>query len=379
MAFLTHSAARSGAELFVLRVTRAARTLRPLVVLGEEGPLVDDLSEAGVRTIVAPLAAGVGSHAADSRPGPLVLARHALGVVRGAEDLARVLRDEGASVVTTHSAKAHVYGGLAARRAGLPHVAHLHDHVGGPHVSRLNAAVLRTALRTLPSGIVANSRTTLDSLGATTRPATIVGCPVALPATVPAPAAPGSTAPALLMLGRLTPWKGQDVVVRALARARERGLDGRVGLRLVGAPLFGDDDRYVTALHDLVAELGLDDVVEFAGHRQDVDAELARADVCLHASIRPEPFGQVVLEAMAAGRAVVASAAGGPAEFVRDGHDGLLTPPGDVDALADALLRLAGEPALRRRLGDAARRSAARFDLPLVVGQFEQVVLSHAR
>jgi glycosyltransferase involved in cell wall biosynthesis len=83
--------------------------------------------------------------------------------------------------------------------------------------------------------------------------------------------------------------------------------------------------------------------------------------VLVHSSTVPEPFGQVVVEGMAAGLPVVAAAAGGPLEIVRDGVDGLLYRPGDVEALAAALRRLATDEALRRRLGDAGRANAQRF------------------
>ena len=106
---------------------------------------------------------------------------------------------------------------------------------------------------------------------------------------------------------------------------------------------------------------GSRDRVEFLGFRDDVWRELARLDVLVHASVIPEPFGQVVVEGMAAGLPVLAAAAGGPAEIIEDGVDGVHVPPGYPEALAAALRRLAADPARRRRLGDAARRSARRY------------------
>ena len=99
----------------------------------------------------------------------------------------------------------------------------------------------------------------------------------------------------------------------------------------------------------------------FAGFRDDVFAALAELDVLVHASTLPEPFGQVVIEGMAAGLPVVAAAAGGPLEIVTDDVDGILVPPADPDALATALLRLADNPALRAELGLQARRRALEF------------------
>src|SRR5262249_54761573 len=99
---------------------------------------------------------------------------------------------------------------------------------------------------------------------------------------------------------------------------------------------------------------------------QDAPAAVFGAlDVVVHASTRPEPFGRVIVEAMACGRAVVAAPTGGAAELFDDGVSALACPPGDAGALALALRRLIGDPALRRSLGDARRaRAGAQFGRP---------------
>jgi glycosyltransferase involved in cell wall biosynthesis len=129
---------------------------------------------------------------------------------------------------------------------------------------------------------------------------------------------------------------------------------------VVGGALFGEEE-YEASLHRDAARLGIAERVEFRGHRLDVAPEWACLDVAVHASVTPEPFGQVVVEAMTAGLPVVAAAAGGPAEVVTDGVDGILVPPGDVDLLAAALRRLAADADLRDRLGQAGRTRAAAF------------------
>jgi glycosyltransferase involved in cell wall biosynthesis len=180
------------------------------------------------------------------------------------------------------------------------------------------------------------------------------------------------------ILGRIAPWKGQDVFVEAFARAFP---DGGATAVVAGAPLFGEDE-YDQLLRERVTALRIGDRVEFAGFVDDVPGLLAGLDVLVHASVIPEPHGQVVVEGMAAGLAVIASAAGGPAEIVTDGSDGLLVAPGDGEALAGALRRLAEDPALRERLGAAARRRAADFDPDRVVPVIHDVyarVMSRAR
>ena len=106
----------------------------------------------------------------------------------------------------------------------------------------------------------------------------------------------------------------------------------------------------------------------FTGHRDDVEAELAGLDVLLHASRLPEPFGQVVVEGMAAGLPVVATDGGGPRELITDGVDGVLVPADEPAALAAAVRALA-PPERRAALGRAAARTAARFRPEVIAPQ----------
>ena len=171
------------------------------------------------------------------------------------------------------------------------------------------------------------------------------------------------------MVGRLAPWKGQDVFLRAFAKAFPGGNEEAV---LVGAALFGEDD-YECQLHNLVGDLGIQERVEFRGFRSKVFEELARVDALVHASVIPEPFGQVVLEGMAAGLPVVAARAGGPTEIIIEGENGLLYPPGDLDALAGLLSRLSDDAELRSQLGDQARADVAKYSPERVADQILEV------
>jgi glycosyltransferase involved in cell wall biosynthesis len=144
------------------------------------------------------------------------------------------------------------------------------------------------------------------------------------------------------------------VFLRAFARAFPRGAERAV---VVGAPLFGED-AFLRRLEALVTRLDLEGRVELAGFRPEVTTELGRFDALVHASVIPEPFGRVVVEGMAAGLPVVAADAGGPREVISSGRDGLLYPPGDVHALAEALRLVARDAELGARLGDAAVESA---------------------
>ncbi|GIW39875.1 MAG: hypothetical protein KatS3mg076_0452 [Candidatus Binatia bacterium] len=155
------------------------------------------------------------------------------------------------------------------------------------------------------------------------------------------------------IVGGIQEWKGQAVLVEAFARAIASGREDLWCVVVGGVHRAGEE--YARKLVGRVRELGLERRVLFLGFRQDVPDVMQALDIVVHASVRPEPFGRVLLEAMALGKPVIATSAGGVVEFVRDGWTGLLVPPGDVEALAAALLRLAVEPELRSRLGHAAR------------------------
>jgi glycosyltransferase involved in cell wall biosynthesis len=163
----------------------------------------------------------------------------------------------------------------------------------------------------------------------------------------PQPYADG--APRLLCVGRLIPIKGHVVLLRAFADARERvpGLQLDIAGR---GPLE-------PALKALARELGIEDAVHFLGHVSPIQSAIEQSAVVVVPSMG-EGFGMVALEAMERSRPVIAARIGGLGELVRDGETGLLVPPGDADALADAIVRVAGDLDLAKRMGDAGRRRA---------------------
>jgi glycosyltransferase involved in cell wall biosynthesis len=166
--------------------------------------------------------------------------------------------------------------------------------------------------------------------------------------------------PLVGIVGRVDPEKGVNVLARALARAT--GPAAGATLAVVGDVAVGSTSG-AAMLRDEVERL-LGDRVRFTGRRDDVPEVHRALDVLVNASAA-EPFGRSVLEAMASGTPVVATASGGIPEFVDDGVTGLLVPPADETALAGALDRLLGDAGLRARLAEAGRAAAeARFALP---------------
>ena len=296
---------------------------------------------------------------------------------RFASAVARLVRERGVDVVHGNNGvlvnDAVIFG---ARRAGRPCVIHSR---GTEYPSRVAAWLARKVDHFLPvSGYVGD---TVRAFGVPEERITVV--PEGLDATAFAAGADGAAVraeldlapgtPVVGMVGCLVAWKGHSVFLDACARTLARR--GAVALIAGGAP--GGDPGAVDRLRARTAELGVADRVRFLGHRSDVPSVMAACDVVVHASTEPEPFGRVILEAMALGRPVIAARAGGPGEFVREGVDGLLTPPGDAAALAEALDRLLADADLRARLGTGGREGVARYSIErhveLVLGVWERL------
>lgn len=159
-------------------------------------------------------------------------------------------------------------------------------------------------------------------------------------------------------VGRLSAWKGQEVLIAAISVLMQRG--HRVRLRIVGGE-YGETDHYLDRLIEQAESSGLADMVEFIGEVTDPTPHYLWADVVAVPSQRPEPFGKVVIEAMNASRPVVATAHGGPAEVLADGLGGVLFAPHSADALADAIIRAASVPAEWEVLSHQAFTKSVRY------------------
>jgi glycosyltransferase involved in cell wall biosynthesis len=162
------------------------------------------------------------------------------------------------------------------------------------------------------------------------------------------------------MVGNIRKWKGQHVLVEAV-RDLPEDVRRRLVVLFVGDVSSTDRD-YFAHLGETVAAAGLERTVKFLGARGDVPNLLASSDAAVHASILPEPFGLVVVEAMALGIPIVATRIGGPPEIVTPGS-GLLFDPASPRELADCLTRLARDSDLRAAIGKAARIRADAFSL----------------
>lgn len=283
-------------------------------------------------------------------------------------------------LIYANTQKALVIGAIASLFARRPLVYHLHDILSVEHFSQSNLRVAVNLANRFASLVIANSQASQTAfIQAGGR------------AEITAIAYNGfelknyqidelDIRRSRLQLGvenkflighfsRLAPWKGQHILIEALAQ-----FPPNVTAILVGDALFGEQD-YVKQLHQQVATLGLENRVKFLGFRSDIPQLMAACDLVAHTSTSPEPFGRVIVEAMLCGKPVVAAKAGGAIELVEHGINGFLVTPGNSQELAQIIHTCLQETEMIAKIGSNARDIATqRFDVATINQQIAQLL-----
>jgi glycosyltransferase involved in cell wall biosynthesis len=353
--FVDQSGRLGGAEFALLPLAAAYRAHGEVVLLSD-GPFRTSLQAEDVRVQI--LSDALVSKI-DRRAVRLGWITAIPAIMRQILALARVAKPF--EVLFLNTQKSLVLGALGKPFHRKPVVWFLHDIMTRAHFGTVQLGLVRWLARHAVDYVVANSRASADALIALTglpntditvvhngidvvafqrtnsQAATTVRLQLGLP----------ETAWLVGLFGRLAPWKGQHIALEAIARLPD------THLALVGAALFGEDD-YVKQLHDQARTLGIQDRVHFMGFRDDIPACMKAMDLILHTSTKPEPFGRVVVEGMAAGRPVLAMAEGGVLEIIKHGQNGWLVRPGDANELAHALDFLRSKPELLQELSRQA-------------------------
>ena len=340
---------RGGGELMVLHLMQQGQHLGVewLVVFLADGPMVAQVRALGVSAVVV--------DAGRLREVPQYIA--AVG------QIARLVRREHVDLIFGWMNQGQLYGAPAARLAGI---AAAWYQLGIALTPGWND---RTATRLPARGILTCSQAGAEAQARIdpVRPLRVVYPGVELerfdPHCLPTPMEAKrrlglpTDGPLIGIVGRLQRWKGMHVLAEALPEILRAHPDAQAVI--VGGEHALEPD-YPAFLRERIAALGLTDKVTLAGLQSNVPEWMQAMDVIVHASDH-EPFGIVVIEAMALGKPVVAGNAAGPTEIITDGMDGLLTPYGDAPALAVAVGRYLDDPEFARTAGDAARRRAQEF------------------
>jgi glycosyltransferase involved in cell wall biosynthesis len=372
--FLDQSGEIGGAELCLADLAEFCRN-RCAVLLFQDGPFVRLLRGKKVSVLIATLpevAVRVGKAAGVSAylwalPGMALLIYRAMRTAKGFE------------LLYANTAKALVVAAVVAFLLRKRFCFHLHDMVNSDHFSVTNRRLI-VMLANRAQAVVANSQATAQAYrnaGGRNRRLRVIHNGFqpfhfrsnSSTAGAGTPPAEGNL-PVIGLFGRITPWKGQHVFLKALVE-----LPGVRGL-IVGEALFTSEDRrYGKELRDLAEQLRIADRIQFTGFCPNILPLLLSVDVVAHCSTSPEPFGRVIVEAMLAGRPVIATRAGGALEIVTDNQTGLLVEPGDAHALAAAIQRLLTNREFAAAMGRAARRDAEeRFRLDRILQEWDDCI-----
>jgi L-malate glycosyltransferase len=353
-----------GTELNAVRTAERLDRKRfalSVVCLQETGPLMERYAAAGIRVDTFSMKSLLG-----------------LDAVRHGLRMARLFKDEGVEVVHSHDAYTSVYATFWARLAGVRGIIASRRSWHSPHLQGRILRANRIAYR-LAHRVVGNSPSVSRLVE------TEDGVPTSRVVTIPNFLDPKSFEPIesdvrtkLLgevgvpdgsfivgIVARLSAVKDHATLLRAIATLRSRIPD----LRLL---IVGDGPERANLVAQAKA-LSISDIVHFAGERAQSPNWHALFDVSVLCSTS-EAFPNSILEAMAASRPVVATDVGGNPDAIHQGSTGLLVPHSDAERLADAIARLHGDPALRAKLGSAAREAAATgYSATAVIRQVESL------
>lgn len=360
---LTHhlSEPYSGSDLSLLAVARGLDRRRFLpAVLIPPGPMKEKYREAGLRVWEVPMAPLRRSWS------PLPHARYALTFPFTVRAIRRVLREFGAELVYVNTSL-HLHAPFAARSQGVPIVWHIRELWN-------TSPLLVRIIRRMATRVVANSNAVREGLRI---PEAVVihngvdDQSARPPSSIRREFPQLAAAPLIVMAARIDTSKGHAVFLRSASIVHNRYPKAR--FVVVGGPVYSRPGL-VDQLKALAVSLGLREALVFAGPRDDVPAVLREAAVVVCSSTEPESFGRVVIEAMEAGRPVIASDQGGHRETVVGNETGYLVPPSDPAALAERLSELLADPDRADQLGKAGRRRyEAHFTLERMVSRMANV------
>jgi glycosyltransferase involved in cell wall biosynthesis len=384
--YLSPTGQLGGAERVLLDLLASLRVAQPdwstKLIVASEGPLAERAFTLGVPTTVLPFPPSIARLGDSGAGGPaalqlrrlILLSRLGFAIVAAASyvgELRRVLGQMAPDILHTNGFKMHVLG-VWARPGQVPVVWHIHDYVRPRpimakllkmHASRCAAVVtnsedvrrdVRTALGDHPIAYSVHNALDLTRF-----------CPVGPTLDLDALAGLPRTAAGEVrvgLLGTLARWKGHSVFLRAISM-----LPPSLPVRayVIGDAIYqtAGSQYSVDELKSMARRLGISEKVGFTGLVEEPAAALRALDIVVHASTQPEPFGLVVAEAMACGRAVIASLAGGVTEVIDPPANALAYAPADAAALAESIERVVVDRDLRTQLGIAGRAAAVRqFD-----------------
>ncbi|HAD82223.1 MAG: hypothetical protein A2509_03985 [Candidatus Edwardsbacteria bacterium RIFOXYD12_FULL_50_11] len=353
--FFDHSPIISGAEYSLLDILQGLKNkpvdYRLLTIKGSK--LIKKTNDIGIETIEISLPERllyINKNDFQRQPGKII---QSLGSVKKTViEIYNILRRGKYDAIYTNTLKSHILGGLAGTMAGVKVIWHLRDIPIQPRPKR----AIQLLATFIPDKIIAVSEAVGRQFGG--RKVSVIHngidaqaiqkkAALEMPAEIQRIRESSGGGPTIGIVGQIARWKGQDVFLRAAKLLAEKLPQAK--FLIIGEALF-DEKEFKLELNNFVINNNLQKRVIFTGHLENVYPILKQLDVLVHCSVEPEPFGRVIIEAMALGVPVIATRGGAVEEIITNGENGLIVSPGDHQQLAGAVENILTDKTMRNKI-----------------------------
>ena len=358
------SAGIAGGERYLLDLIRCSdKSIKHIVALPYEGPFVQLLQNNGCLYSIIPMKSKFS--------------------LKALKDLLELIRNNKVNITHTHGYRANFYGRIVSIFTGVKNVSTIHvslfDYIDTPLLMQYLYIFLEKILSFKTSKFICISKAMANDiirLGVGENKISLIHNGVDLDRFFPRPVLEekkrelgvATGVPVIGTIGRMVTEKGQIYLIEALKYLKTEWKDLKC--------LFVGDGPLRSQLMQTARDFGIEEMCIFTGIREDIEDIYPILDIFVLPSIR-EPFGLVLLEAMATEVPVIATASGGPLDIIRSGINGILVPPKDSSALANAVIIVLNNKELARTMGLAAREKVEQeFSVEKMVEETEKVYLS---
>jgi glycosyltransferase involved in cell wall biosynthesis len=385
IAFIEEDSGIGGAEvnLFYLLMGMDKDIFCPTVIVPYKGPLTERLEQMGIKYHIIPRVKFISTSVyifGTKVFNPFAVLYDFFVFLPTILKLNNYLKSERINVVHTNSMLAHIYGAIAAKIAGVPCIWHMQDIVDPRMAFGFAGRAINLLGNILPTKIVSVS----NAVGEMFKDKSAQKVRVIYNGTDIEKFSPQTDGTLIRrefniadnemvigMVGRLTEWKGQREFIKAsflVAKEIER-----VKFMIVGGTTFSRK-AYFQELKRLTHELKLSDKVIFTGFRNDIPNLIAAMDICVLPSVLPDPCPLTLFDYMASGKPVVASHLGGPSEIIEHGKDGFLVDPEETENIANIVIELLRDKALRKKISENARiKVVEQFSIEKFTSKFQNI------
>jgi len=362
-----------GAEKVLLSILAALRTTQPEselhLIVGTEGVLIEKAKAIGVQVTILELPPSInqlGDSALkrDRRLRTkltyfLRILRVLPAVGQYLKQFRQVIQNLNPDLIYSNGIKSHLLTALANFRQ-IPVVWHIHDFYG---TRPLVAQVLRLISGNVKKGVAISEAVATDARATIPNlPIQVIYNAIDINYFSPQPLTTPSDEIKIGLVATFARWKGQDIFLDAAAKLISKNPSLNVRFHIIGGAIYKTKGSQFSEaeLSEKAEQLGIRDRVEFSGFQEDIATVYRNLDIVVHASTQPEPFGLTIIEAMACGKPVIVSQAGGAVELCTHDYDAIGVPPNDSEALASAMKELIDSPEKRQFLGRNARETVVK-------------------